>query len=757
MWRYLWLLLTYLVISLLPLVTSIGRNLEYEYALSVSILSLIIIPLLAVFFPRKYIPVYGPEFRPPLSFEIIWIFFLSPLILILPGSVMFATDLCPCSYTGFYFWIAVQALPTWYLAHVLYYWVLKLRHEGLKRNQCAAGLVTIWSVVALFIVSVLWFMPQKRVLSVFVGYLHGPIYDDWIPVDHGIFFSRMAHVFIAFTLMSLVWLRKKKPYYIVSGALAVVSVFLVFVASTFDSTGNGKRILDENFTHTLTHDALTLHYVNPAVQSNEPPTDEVPSRVKLLFKDAVFHYEDLSSIFSVKGESVDVYLYPNQEKKKLWFGGGSTDVTDVRTPSIHITFSGWPHPTLRHEMVHALSSYFAYYGLGFHPNMALTEGLAVALAPNAYSQSLDEAAASLMKQNRLPNLDNLFSFLFWKEAGRRAYTTSGSIINFLVREKGFRVVKDLYSGTSWEKAVGEKKEETLERWKEFIKKKSEELPDNLAAERLYRYSGIINDLCPHSKADLSQPRNQNQYTRLRQPIGWDPKKDYLLWRASLEPNNFNIRFRLWRRQIAKEAGERVIKRGRLITWIKTLENSRNFPPKKIEDVESAILQSDIERVTYGFPEGNDLLQKLLEVVTEKTIGESMIRQIYSRLLVDEVVSEGQTIAWRKYLAGWGQIPKPRTQDEVWLLTYLRVRRGSQIDKSTIKRARKLSPPENLPATFKVEWFKYLGHRMYQMKMYDEASSAYNSSAKYATEGKSESLRLWARKAAFFGEKKRNIN
>jgi len=665
--------------------------------------------------------------------------------------IMFGTGLCQCSYTGFFFWLFVQTLPTWYLAHVLYYWILKIRFDGIQKRQCVAALVTIWSVVSLLIMAILWFMPQKRVLSIFVGYLHGPIYDNWIPIDHGIFFSRVAHLLIALTLMSLIWLRKKRGYYIVSGVLAFVSITLLFIASSFDSTGNGKDILDDNFNKTLKHNELTMYYVN------EKEEDSPSASVKLLFKDAVFHYEDLSRIFGLKGKEVHLYLYPNSEKKKLWFGGGATDVTDVLTPSIHVTFSGWPHPTLRHEMVHALSSHFAFHGLGFHPNMALTEGLAVALAPAHESLSLDEAVASLLKQDRLPELENLFSMMFWKESGRRAYTTSGSIINFLIKEKGFRAVRELYSGTSWSSAVGESKAETLAKWKKHIESIATHLPENMAAERLYRYGGIINDLCPHSKADLRQPRNQNQYTRLRQPIGWDPDKDYLLWRAKIEPDNFNVRFRLWRKQIGQEAGKRIVKKGRLITWIRTLENSRSFPPKRIEDVESAIIQSDLERIIYGYPEGSDLLTSLLEHVNTQTVGEGIIRQIRARLLIDKVVAAQQTIPWRKYLAGWSAIPKPNSEEEDWLIVYLRLRRGMGVDRDFLKRAKVMNPPEDLANTFKVEWYKFLGHRLYQNKLYDEASVVYNKAAKLSPPGRKDPLILWGRKSEFFGDKKRNIN
>lgn len=750
MWRYIWLFVSYLIITLVPLFLRIGQNLEYEYSLAVSILALLVLPVVGLIFPKRYIPVFGPQFRPPISFEIIWIFFFSPFVMLLPGMISYAAGYCECSKMGFYFWMLVQALPCWYLGHVFYYMILKIRHEGLNRKQALAVQVCIWSLVSLTIVGILWFLPQKRMVSVFIGFLHGPIYDEWLPVDNGIFFARLAHLFLALTLMGLVWFRRKRNFYLVVSSLSVLTVILFLVSSSYESVGNGTSVLNKNFDGQYKHGKLTFHYVK---DGDEQDASEF---VKRLFKDSVFHYEDLSSILGVDKPEVDVYLYPDSEAKKLWFGGGATDVTDVVTPSIHITESGWPHPTLRHEMVHALSSYFAFYGLGFHPNMALTEGLAVALAPGEDDMTLDEASAALLKQDRLPELNNLFSFMFWKESGRRAYTVSGSIINFISREKGFRAVRDLYSGKSWEDSLGESKSETMNRWKKYIESIAVNMPDNLEAERLYRYAGIVQDLCPHSKADLAQARSQNLFTRLRQPVGWDPNKDYLLWRAQLEPDNFNIRFRLWKSQIRTEASQRIVRKGRIVTWAKTLEASRVFPPKKMEDVESAILQSDLERLIYGDAEGVKLLKETMNYVSPATIGADMVRQIQVRLMLDKELGAQDTISWRKYLAGWSAIPKVRGDVEPWIITYLRIRNGRGIDKEFLERIKASSPPRDASDLFKLEWYKFLGHRFYQVQLYDLAASSYNEALRYSSAGDKETIELWVRKTKYFSEKKRNI-
>src|SRR5690606_30180103 len=125
-----------------------------------------------------------------------------------------------------------------------------------------------------------------------------------------------------------------------------------------------------------------------------------------------------------------IYVYADGRLKKTLFGAGETDVTDVYTPTVHITAESFPHSTLRHELVHALLSSHAPFGLGFHPNIAITEGFAEALAPRIRTLDLDVASAALISTGKLKNMENLFSPLFWLESGERSYTAAGSFLRY---------------------------------------------------------------------------------------------------------------------------------------------------------------------------------------------------------------------------------------------------------------------------------------------------------------------------------------
>ena len=78
---------------------------------------------------------------------------------------------------------------------------------------------------------------------------------------------------------------------------------------------------------------------------------------------------------------------------------------------IHTTLSESQHSTIRHELVHALASFDSYLSLGFHPNIAITEGLAVALAPEDRLLSLDDASASLIINKKISSLEKIFLLL----------------------------------------------------------------------------------------------------------------------------------------------------------------------------------------------------------------------------------------------------------------------------------------------------------------------------------------------------------
>jgi len=481
------------------------------------------------------------------------------------------------------------------------------------------------------------------------------------------------------------------------------------------------------------------------ITSKTQPDDLVwMNQLKDLQLSLRFHIQDLSMILDVEPENLHIFVYPSRETKKIWFGGDATDVTDVVTPSIHITLTDWPHATLRHELVHALSSRFAFHGLGFHPNMAFTEGLAMALAPAEDELSLHEGAANILVNQRLTKIENLFSFLFWGEAGARSYTIAGSLLRFLIDQGGITKVKSLYAGQSWEKVFQNSSDSMIAAWQVFLRQEFPQKKQDLAAEALYRYPGIFQDLCPHSKASLAQAAGQLSMD-FRQAKGWNPRRDYWPWRDRLEFDP-SARVSLFRQKL--QNGESQVSREQLLNEIDALWHK---PPKTIEDLEYFLLHIDLLILNNEVVKARIELANWLPLLDAFSVGSGLSRQFWVRYLLLEDASSEQAKLWLNYIAGLGKIPKLQNlKSPSWIVAYLYVRnhRWTTADDATWQQLIEVPLPLQLPDIFISEWWKLVGIEQFKQGRFQEAASVLQKAAKQAAAGKREYFNALALEAKF---------
>jgi hypothetical protein len=742
----------YVISGLIPLWTQVGQNFEYEYALLASWCALLLIPLSAIVLPERWLGLENSEFTPSKTIEVYWILFISPLIVPLIALWHFARQLCQCSYTGYLFWMVVLWYPAWISAHGLHHLFLKARCLGKRRGQLLAALSTMYFLIIVEVAITLWFNPQKRIVNQFAGFLHGPIYDTWIPVDSGLIWARTANLFGGILLLCAAWWRKSWLNVALTALTLGAWVSFGLLTHDYGSLSTGKNALNRLLSGTRNHEKFTLHYQ----KKFDAQAVEITPNVDILRVERAsqFHINELSKIFKEENFSpIDIYVYPSQNEKKLWFGGGATDVTDVHTPSLHITAGGWNHPTLRHELVHALASNFGFYGLGFHPNMAFTEGLAVALAPEEDPISLDDGAASIIDNKGISNIENLFSPFFWKESGERAYTIAGSLIRFLIEKYGIDGVKIKYSGGSWKTAFSKEKAEILTAWQTKVTSNFDRKTFGMYAETLYRNPGLFRSICPHSRADLRQSRTDNPFARLRQPIGWMPEDNYQPWIEKVDPGDLGVRLAGWKKKIDLVVNDSAKHEAKIQTWEDVLNRARNRPPKVLEDVEIAILESDLLRVAGQKDKSFEILKELTEFGKSTFLGDSLTREIYTRINLEDL-GPSDALKWRMYLAGWHPgAPSKANPSDPWLIKYLRLRRmdSESFDAESLDRLLMTELNPDLPKTFQVEWYRFLAFRFLGLENYKSAEIAWNHAADATSGPKRETYQMHAREAAFFAQ------
>ncbi len=753
MWRYLFLCPIYLLASSLPLLIPVGTNFEYEYVLLSSYAILVLVPIAGLLIPRKQLISRLPEFTFPTSFELLWILILGPLVGLMPAIYGFWIHKCPCSESGFWFWIVLLWYPSWVLAHAFQHLIIRAQILKFNRAILVIGLFLSYLGLISLVAVVIWFNPQKHAVNLLAGFLHGPIYDDFIAVDDGIVLARLSHLLLALTLLFLAWLRKSFFSVFILLLLSVSWIGTSIVASRYPSVSVGADSLNQLLSGRLEGNGFTLHYFREGQASEKPSLS-----IERLFRDAQFHVSELREVFSnTQIPHVEIYAYKDQTQKKLWFGGGDTDVTDVYTPSIHITEGSWPHVTLRHELVHAMLSKIAFHGLGFHPNVVFTEGFAVALAPEERTLSLDDSAASLVISNRIPSLETLFSPLFWKESPFRAYVAAGSFIKFLIETRGFDQVRTLYSGNAWEDVFKESMGDTIAEWKEKILAKFDREKHELQTEALFRYPGILNDVCPHSKADLRKGRTENIYIRLRQPPGWNVERDYLSWQANLDPEDRSSKILYIKKEILKDVTAKFATLSYLLPkiskWKLILSTQKTWPPQTVDDIEIRLLESDLQRLAEQKVESLAVLEELKKLDSTKKLGSSITRKIWSRWKVEKDLPDHDALQWRRYLAGWAvNPPEKKSSDETWILTYLRLRALERNSESSYdpRGYLRMEPDSSLPDCFTIEWSRILGISLMRSGHYEDARQLFKKTTELSSYSKDLFVQ-YTRWAEFYGK------
>lgn len=726
-------------LSFSPLAFFFGKNFEYEYATFLSWAVLLVLPIFASVVPATLINRLFEAKLPtvPGAWQFrhnakLWFaaLILGPLCLHFAGLGAFFSGQCRCSQSGYFFWMALQVWPSYFLGLAIHGVILYRRQRSSTGRSYVSKVCAFIAASTALAAALLWFFPQKRLVSFAFGFLHGPIYDEWIPVDQGVVVARFAVALfaLAFWIIGRRFGLKGSPIS-KTGVLIGAAAFSLWVSSFFYATGShGAFAIKKVLNKEKSVGFVKIHY--PA------GGEDFERRMRVLTAEVKYHSHDIAMKLDIKSpRPIHVFVYPNRDMKKLLFGGGSTDVTDVWTPSIHITADDAPHGSLRHELVHAITSEFGWYGIGFHPNMAITEGLAVALAPGGSRRSIHEMSSVLLQEKKVTSLSQLFSpWGFWSQSGPRAYTVAGSFLLFLIEKVGAKSVLDIYGGSTFDQATGKPLAYWSKQWSEHVESMYNPAL-SIESESIFRSPGVLRDVCPHTKVDLARSRSDVLWTRLRQPLGWDPQS-YLEWRVSFDPKDLSSKLDLWSRRVKEVASSRNPSAMSVMTWIETTRKARRIPAETVEDIELALLESDLRSLNDERSMSQQILDEVSMEAAHKSPGETLERQIAARLLTERSGLDPSKIReWRRYLAGW-RSPPELLANEPWIFTYLRMRRERSSNRGSTMSAA-LFPAEEMDVMFRREWYRLLADRFLGLEDYGQAGKFYDATAQLSEGGRKD--------------------
>jgi tetratricopeptide (TPR) repeat protein len=363
----------------------------------------------------------------------------------------------PCDPFAAWPFVPVLVLPTATLAAALGLLLGRLRRWWLAASAWAgvvllAAVGTVWPIVA---------GPQVFAFHHLAGYLPGPLYDEELRVTAAVLWFRLATLLLAAGLAALHARRPGLATLALVGALAL----------EWQGPTLGFRATDESVARALGGrvevDELVLHH--PAAW-----TDEELSRA---LGDLRFRYHQLVEFFGAAPEGkVRVWWYPSAEAKQRLVGAAHTQFAKPWRREVHVNGRAFPHPVIKHELVHALAAPWGAppFGVtaslgGLVPHVGLIEGFAVAADDPIDELTLHEWAAAMKQQGLLPDVRSLMTpGGFYGAPPSRAYATAGSFLRFVADRYGKEALRTLYRASDFVAATGQPLEALIAAYEAFL-------------------------------------------------------------------------------------------------------------------------------------------------------------------------------------------------------------------------------------------------------------------------------------------------
>jgi hypothetical protein len=335
--------------------------------------------------------------------------------------------------------------------------------------------------------------PAVFAYSEFVGYFAGPLYDRVEYRFETLLSYRAGSILLGVGLSLL--LRKQA---VRLGILCLGGYFLV-------------RSLGDQLGHETSAESLSralsgqVRFNGCLVTYAEEKTSR--AEAELIARECSVHLGELAEYFEVEPErEVLVRLFGSVEEKARWTGAGRTYVAKPWRGEIYVHSSGYPHPTLRHELAHIVAARFGRGPFriagelgGWIPDPGRIEGFAVAAAPHENSDgTLLEWARAQVVVGAMPPLRRLFQFGFYGESSARAYGAAGAFIAYLREEYGAGALRAWYGGADLEELTGQSIAELERGFHRALER--ETVPEVVQSAARARYSGpaTLERICPHA-------------------------------------------------------------------------------------------------------------------------------------------------------------------------------------------------------------------------------------------------------------------
>ncbi len=425
-----------------------------------------------------------------------------PIVISLFNSVLFPR--CPI-LEGFPFYLIIT-IPS-----VVFVFVIAILSYTLSKKRIAF-LFFILLFLAVIIIPPfieLYRNPQVYFYNPIIGYFPGTIYDENIPIDAKLLLYRTTIVFLSLIcLLTIQYLRKKRRIPKLFHFLVPLIIYILFfLLKPFFSFSTTIGTLNKQLSKQIITPHFVISYTNSA-KINYPT---------LLALKHEYYFEEISNDFRLTPKSkIHSFIFKTHEQKRKLFGAGNADMAKPWLNQVYVNIADID-ATLKHELVHAISSNFGVtlFKVAANINPALIEGVATAFDNNVDSYPVNTIAKIAYDSGYKVNLENLFSGLnFFSSYSSLAYVYAGSFIRYLNQKYGVEVVKDIYKDGKFKLHTGEKLNKLTNDYWQFLDSLTWE-SNNKTAQLYFAGLTVFKKFCARSAAEglksASQLYSQKQY------------------------------------------------------------------------------------------------------------------------------------------------------------------------------------------------------------------------------------------------------
>jgi len=374
------------------------------------------------------------------------------------------------------------------------------------RKGIFIGLITIL-LIALYAIWKLYYGVSIFVYNPIFGFFPGPLYDEEIPISPTLIISRITVLFWGISLLLALRIANGFRNNLIRIWNAVLFIILMIAIIAI-------HLNESEFGISYTRDYITQNILSGSVETENfiiyyPPGTPQAKDIKLIAMDHEWRYKQLKEALDLdSNQKIRSYIYPDIKTRKKLSGAGETTIANPLHNEIHLIYDSFPHPVLKHELVHVMAGAFGNDVLKLSPKIGLLEGIAVAVDWRGQRFTPHQWANAMLEMGIAPRIKDIVGFGFWYAPAQISYTLMGSFSRYLIDSYGIEKFKSAYKTGNFS-IYGKNLAELSLEWREFLK--TIETPPQAKAIAEARFSGpsIFQATCPRKIAELKNQGYEN--------------------------------------------------------------------------------------------------------------------------------------------------------------------------------------------------------------------------------------------------------